>query len=341
MSKKFAVNIEKLPSGSYRIRKTYKGESYKITVAYEPTELEAAELIMNEINRCNIEDGKGLTFYKAANEYINDKSNVLSPSSIREYDRKNNYLKSNYPKFSGKLAKRINQKDVQNLINNYAANIDPKTVRDMHGFISAVLKYSAPGLILNTTLPQPKKKKVYIPADEDVKKLAEHIKGSRYELAVMLASCGLRRSEICALSLDDIEGNKIYIHNTKLQNKAKEWVIRDNTKSPAGTREVEVPEIIIETIKKQGYIYRGHPKCITDYIKRTLDKLGLPRFTLHKLRHYYASAAHSMNIPNAYIMEQGGWKTESVLNQVYRHAMEDKKNEMSKKTISHLNDIFR
>lgn len=341
MAKKFTVNIERLPSGNYRIRKNYKGISYKVTVNYEPTELEAAELIMNEINLGNGEDGKGLNFFKAAKEYIDDKDNVLSPSSVREYDRKNNYLKKYYPKFAGKAVKRISQKDVQNLINHYAAATDPKTVRDMHGFISAVLKYSAPGFILNTTLPQPKKKKVYIPVDEDVKRLAEHIKGSRYEVAVMLASCGLRRSEICALSLDDIEGNKIYIHNTKLLNKDKEWVIRDNTKSTAGTRTVEVPPIIIETIKKQGYIYKGHPKSITDYIKRTLDKLELPRFTLHKLRHYYASSAHSLNIPNAYIMEQGGWKTEAVLNQVYRHTMEDHKNEMSEKTISHLNDIFR
>ncbi len=35
------MKIEKLPSGSYRIRKMYKGKSYQIVTDYKPTQKEA------------------------------------------------------------------------------------------------------------------------------------------------------------------------------------------------------------------------------------------------------------------------------------------------------------
>ena len=45
--------------------------------------------------------------------------------------------------------------DVQVEINHYCVGRSPKTTRNAHGFISAVLALYKPNLILNTTLPQP------------------------------------------------------------------------------------------------------------------------------------------------------------------------------------------
>lgn len=50
----------------------------------------------------------------------------------------------------------------------------------------------------------------------------------------------------------------------------------------------------------------------------------MPHFSLHKLRHYFASYMSSLNIPEADILEMGGWETDYVMKNVYRHTMKDK-----------------
>ena len=54
---------------------------------------------------------------------------------------------------------------------------------------------------------------------------------------------------------------------------------------------------------------------------------GLPDMRFHDLRHYQASILHALGVPDAYIMQRGGWKTDSTLKRVYRHAMRDKQSE--------------
>lgn len=39
------ANVQKLPSGNYRIRKTYRGKVYSLTVPYKPRKAEAEQLI--------------------------------------------------------------------------------------------------------------------------------------------------------------------------------------------------------------------------------------------------------------------------------------------------------
>lgn len=79
----------------------------------------------------------------------------------------------------------------------------------------------------------------------------------------------------------------------------------------------------------------GHPNSITEFLKATEKKLGIPRFTMHKLRHYFASKMSAMNIPDADIMQMGGWETDHVMKTIYRHSMmqrdEDAKREAAEK----------
>ena len=96
------------------------------------------------------------------------------------------------------------------------------------------------------------------------------------------------------------------------------------TKTTASTREIIIPQEIAEKIREQGYVYRGHPNSITIYLAKAEDKLGLPRFSLHKLRHYFASKMSALNIPEADIMRMGGWETDHVMKRVYRHSMMDR-----------------
>ena len=81
---------------------------------------------------------------------------------------------------------------------------------------------------------------------------------------------------------------------------------------------------IRDRIRLQGYVYKGHPNTIAKCLERTEANLGIPHFSLHKLRHYFASQMSAMGVPEADILKMGGWETDHVMKSVYRHSMMEK-----------------
>ncbi len=329
------MKIEKLPSGSYRIRKMYKGNMYSVTFDKKPTQKEAIQAMAEKLDKVQ-EKHKSMTFQAAAEEYIESKRNVLSPSTIRGYM---GIIRQIPEAFLLTNVHDITALDVQAEINRVAKGHSPKSVRNHHGFISAVLGTFYPNLKLHTTLPQKIKNKPYIPTDEDIRRILEYAKGTEYEIPLILACYGLRRSEICALSPEDINGDIIKINKAKVLNDNFQWITK-TTKTTASTREIIIPKYVADKIRMQGYVYKGHPNCITRYLENTETLLGIKRFPMHKLRHYFASKMSSMNVPEEDIMRMGGWETDYVMKGVYRHAMEDKNKERQREASEKLKNII-
>ncbi len=330
------MKIEKLPSGSYRIRKMYKGQIYAITFEHKPTQKEVMQAMASELDKVQ-EKHQTLTFKAACEKYIASKRNVLSPSTIRGYYT---IIKQIPEHFMDKNIYDITAIDVQTEINRMAKKCSPKTVRNHHGFISVILKTFYPSLRLNTTLPQKIKRDPYIPSDDDIKNILSCAKDTEYEVPIILACYGMRRSEICALTLDDLNGDIITINKSMVQDENKKWIIKETTKTTASTREVIIPMQVADKIREQGYIYKGYPSCITKYLERTEKELNIPIFPMHKLRHYFASKMSAMNIPEADIIKMGGWETDHVMKGVYRHAMEDKNKSAQRKASEQLSSAL-
>lgn len=329
------MKIEKLPSGSYRIRKMYKGQAYTVVFDKKPTQKEALNAMAKELDKVQ-QKHTSMTFKDAAEEYIESKRNVLSPSTIRGYA---GIIRQIPEKFLSENIHDITALDVQAEINRMAKDHSPKTVRNHHGFISAVLCVFCPNLKLTTTLPQKVKNEPYIPTDEDVRRILEYSRGTEYEIPLILACYGLRRSEICALTPSDIDGDIIRINKAKVLTDNWEWIDK-TTKTTASTREIIIPREISNKIQDRGYIYKGHPNSITRYLEAVEDCLGIPRFSMHKLRHYFASKMSAMNIPEEDIMRMGGWETDYVMKGVYRHAMEDKNRERQREAARKLQGVI-
>lgn len=329
------MKIEKLPSGSYRIRKMYKGKAYTVTFDGKPTQKEAIKAMADELEKVQSKH-KSMTFQAAAEEYIDLKRNVLSPSTIRGY---HGIIKQISKKFLEKNIHDITALDIQSEINRMAKKHSPKTVRNHHGFISAVLSMFCPNLKITTTLPQKVKDEPYIPSDEDIRKILNYSRGTMFEIPIVLACYGMRRSEICALTVNDIDGDVVKINKAMVQDENKEWIIK-TTKTTASTREIIIPEDVAAKIKEQGYVYKGYPNSITCFLYKAQDSLELPHFSIHKLRHYFASKMSALNIPEADIMRMGGWETDHVMKSVYRHSMirkeEQAKRDASKKLQSEI-----
>ena len=322
------MKYEELPSGSYRAKKVYKGKTYRITFDHYPTDKEVTIAFAEKMQE---ETGKKGSFEHYANEYIKSRSNILSPSSVITYERLIKAISESFKKLN---LYDIRQVDVQKEINAYAKTHAPKTVRAMHGFISAVLGSYRPQFVLHTTLPQKKEKDAYLPTQDDIQAILKAAKGTEDSVGIQLGILSLRRGEICALEMSDLKGNELHIHATMVWN--KKWIRKETPKTDAGNRIIYLPPKLTRQIRKQGYFFKYSPNKLNDHLHKYQDELGIPRFRFHDLRHYFASYAATI-MPESDAMALGGWKSDHVFKQVYRESMQKKRKESAQK---YLKDMF-
>jgi integrase len=330
-----------LPSGSWRVR-TFVGiengkKIYKSFTA--PTKAEA-ELMATQYVIDKDKKKKRKTdnlFCDELSKYIITKEAVLSPSTIKGYKNIERMLKKDYSNFYNMKISDIEQEHVQEVISSLAKTKSPKTVRNYHGLISSVL---GSNLSLNTTMPQRIQPELYIPSDNEIKALVKAVKDTELEIPVLLgAFCMMRRGEICGLSMNDIKGTTIHVHHSLVLGSDREWHLKA-PKTESSDRYIEAPQFVIDRIKEVGHITTLNPHSITIMFQRVLERNNIAHFRFHDLRHYSASIRHALGIPDAYIMADGGWSSDKVLKAVYRHAMDDRKKEMSDKANSHFKSLF-
>ena len=310
------MKAKQLPSGSYRVQKMVKGQRYSVTFDHKPTEKEILLAFAERIQESE-PSSKG-SFSDYARRYIDSKRNILSPASIRTYNEQINALSD---RFKSTNLYDITQELVQKEINDFSADHAPKTSRSLHGFISSVLGMYRPQFTLKTTLPRLEKKKVYLPSSDDIKRVLEAVNGTEYSIPFKLGILGLRRGEICALDPSDLNGRELSIHRTMVYNKC--WIIKDTPKTDESNRIVLIPEQLADEIKASGTIYDGDPKRLNKHLQRIQKQLGIPQFRFHDLRHYFASYASTLGIPEADIMAMGGWKSDYVFKSIYRDSMDE------------------
>lgn len=331
------ATARKLPSGSWRVQLyDYTDEKGKRHYrSFTASTKKQAELLAAKYNIEEKRVRSEGTFMEYAEKYISQRTSVLSASTVREYT---GYLHRYLTEFGKKKIARITQEDVQEEVNALSKDLSPKTVRNVHGFISAILAAYRPELALHTVLPKKIPPKLYIPTEDEIQHLMGYVKDTRLELPVLLAAFGpMRRGEICALRAENIDGCVVHVCENMVLNKDNQWIIKA-PKSYAGDRYIEYPQFVADKWKgRSGRIVEMKPSQISDHFADVLKKAGLPKFRFHDIRHFSASIQHAMGIPDAYIMERGGWKNDGVLKQVYRHALSDQSKQMNKK----VNDYFQ
>ena len=319
------MKIEKLPSGSYRATKMYKGVRYRKTFDHKPSDKEITLAFAEKMQ--DVSGIKGGTFEKYAKEYIENRKGVVSPATERTYNIKIKQLSDD---FKAMDIFDIDTEAVQREVSLFAKAHAPKTTKSLYGFVASVLAAYRPNLKLRVKLPQKIQKEEYEPTEEDIKRLLERAKGTDYSVPFQLGVLGCRRGEICALSIDDLSGNSLRIHRSKVHDGTK-WIVKESPKTDESNRTLDLPESLADQIREQGYIYKNHPNALNKAIHRYQKALGIPAFKFHALRSYFASYAHSLGIPDVDIMAIGGWKTDAVMKSVYRKSLEESKRKSMEK----------
>ena len=320
------MTIEKA-GNKWRITQMQDGIRYRVSVDHKPTQKEAARLIHEKIREAEPNICKKDSFEYHAGKYIEIKSNVISPSTKRGYL---SILGNLSDTFKHTPTAGITQELIQIEINNYSASHSPKSVRNAHGFISAVLSVYRPNMKIHTTLPQKAKFEPNTPSESDIKLLLDEVAGTEYEIPIRLGCYGLRRGEVCAITAEDLEGNTLHINKSKVLNDKNEWVIKPFPKTTESQRSIYIDDYLADLIRKKGYAFADHPNRLNHHLHRLCKQLGITPFRYHDLRAYYCSLAHAIGIKDRYIMAHGGWSSGYIMNRVYKRAFEDSLTEADK-----------
>lgn len=334
---KLPKGVDQLPSGKYRVRKMINGRRQSLLFDAPPTQrdvLLATNELLNEVPGATL---KG-TFLDYAEKYIKAKENILSASTIRGYRAT---LKGIPSHFTSLPLKDITQYTLTALVNDMVRSVSPKTVYNRHGLIVSVLHEFRPDFVIRTKLPRKVQKDIYTPGDEEVSILFAYLEDSpilkKYWIPLYLASLGLRRSEIGALSITDLsDDNILTINKAKVLGSDNKWVIQNFTKTERSNRKIPLPKELADRIRQQGFIYQGDLNSIFCVMTAAQKKLGLPHFGVHRLRSYFASKAHALGLHDSIILKLGGWKSDHIMKGVYRKALQEDLHEESKTFLDHM-----
>ena len=330
--------ITQLESGAYHCQVSYNGKRLSIT---EPDYNECLARVLDIIAKRKatakkrngggsdglIQAKRDLTLRQAIDLYIESRTNVLSPSTIRGYRsiQKNMFQSVVDKKLSDTL-------DIwQELINNESKKLSAKTVRNAWGLVHRVLTVNgikAP----EVNLPQVIRSEHEFFEPEEVLKFIECAKGNEYELVFLLGLHGLRCSEIYAIDVKKHIRNGVIrvrgamVHGVDDGGKI-ERVWKDTNKNTASRRDVpiiipRVTELISAAGKKAKdpqTVLSTHPDSARKYLRKVCEENGLPYVGLHGLRHSFASLCYHLGISEAEIMRMGGWSDPGVLRKIYTH----------------------
>ncbi|WP_312443258.1 site-specific integrase [Lacrimispora sp.] len=340
------AKAKKLPSGSWRcLVYDYTDEAgkrhYRSFTSDNPekegrleAEHLAAEFAYTKDRKR--QENTDMVLQESMEQYCILKSNVLSPSTLREYKRmiKNYYT----PLISMKISK-ITAIQIQRWVNNFSATHSPKTTRNAFGLLTSTMAlFKRSDILTDITMPQTVVPNLYTPSDTDVKSLLEHTKGTYLETAICLAAFGpMRRGEICALTKGDINGCNVTVSKSMVKGDDAQWHIK-SPKTTAGYRTIEFPQFVIDIALKNSTgdkIVPLAPDSITKRFIDTIKLLDIPRFRFHDLRHYGASILHAIGVPDQYIIERGGWSTDNVMKTIYRSAITEESKKINHKINLH------
>ena len=314
------MKIRRLPSGNYNAR-IYIGEENgkKKWKSVTGPDKQTVRKLVAEYEAKQSAPVMAPSLLDAVSSYIDAKSAVLSPYTIRGYKNIEKVLKR-LP--AADLSCDAGAPAFQAIISQLVVDgKTPKTIRNYSGLISSSVKfagYSAPDL----TLPQKKKVDIFLPDEKMMKEVLSAAKRTDLEVPIVLGMMGLRRGEVCAVTASDLSGNSLHISKAAVQI---DGVISEKApKTYDSDRTIQIPTDIANRIREIGRATYLSPSMLSDRFWTFLRENGFPHFRFHDLRHFFASYCHNvLKLSDAQIQRLGGWKTDHVMKRIYIQSMND------------------
>lgn len=223
----------------------------------------------------------------------------------------------------------------------------------------------------NSKLYRRGKVEITILSENEIKNFLQAANKSTWYLEILLGLfCGLRKGEIMGLKFSDFDYSKKTVRITRqlilhreMQPKTfkikSSELIEADPKTENSFRTLRVPEIILKELKKREetiqrnkeklkdeYIDNDYISCqhnglphsasaFNQYLIKTCPKIGIPKITVHGLRHMYATILIEQKVPLAKISALLGHASIHTTFDFYCAVMEEKK-----KIIAFMNNTF-
>jgi integrase len=227
-----------------------------------------------------------------------------------------------------------------------------KTVRNVHNILHRALQDALRwGLVArnvasaaNPPAGKSPERAVWTPAE--LRTFIEHVRSDRlYAVWMLFATTGMRRSEVAGLRTVDLDLGAARVSPRMPRVLVDHEVVVSEPKSRAGRRYLALDpatvaalreHLIIQHAERQfvgsRYMDSGllftwpdgrpiHPARFSEWFKQHAVRAGLPRITLHGLRHSYATAALKAGVPVKVISERLGHATVAITLDIYSHVI--------------------
>lgn len=315
----------KLKSGTWFIQMRLSGVSVPVSAATKAECKQQAMLIKAEHRAGKRKIAKNqITLKEAIENYIDNKKNILSPSTIRGY----NTIKNN--RFQSVMNKPLRSIDNwQSIINESCQTLSAKTIKNDWGFICSVLRENdivPPKVALPQVVPA---RKEFLDPDE-IKKFVSAVKGTECEIPALLGLHSLRRSEIMGLTWGniDLDNEIIHVRGSAVYDKDQKLVRKKTNKNTSSNRDIPImiPELLtaLKAVPKKSRkdaVVTCNPNTIWSRVNHVCKSNGLPEVGVHGLRHSFASLAFSADVgmTEREVMEIGGWSDYYTVHKIYEH----------------------
>ena len=319
----------KMTSGNYYIQLRLGGKSVGITAPSEKECIRQAQYVKSEYlagRRSEPQEDptpKLPTLGEAVDKYIDDRASVLSPATVRGY---RTIRRARFTTLMDKSLSDISPDQWQQAVNLEAKTCSGKTLKNAWGLLVSVVTGAAGSPPPRVKLPQVITNERLFLEPEQIRPFISAVHNTPAEIPALLALHSLRRSEIAALTWDniDLENDTIRVKGAAVPNEFHVIVQKKENKNASSARTVpilitELHDALAAVEKKEGLVVTCNPNTILSQINRVCAKNGLPKIGTHGLRHSFVSLAYHLGVPEKVTMELGGWSDYQTMRKIYTH----------------------
>ena len=231
--------------------------------------------------------------------------------------------------------------------------LSPNTIRRHHDLLAASLHMAVKQEVLflspmeRVEPPKPVNSEANYYTTEYLRELYAAVSGHWLELIVKLAGyLGLRREEICGLRWSSVNFELSTIFIKEARTSAGGAIVEKETKNRTSTRTLHMNEELRELLcreqdrqavnrkrfgpryQESGFVAvddRGNPyspNAVSLGFSRFVQENGLPKITLHGLRHSFATVASAQGVPLFDIGRALGHSTPATTGRIYTHLVD-------------------
>ena len=322
---------EQLPSGSWRIRLSFKGKRYSITASTRRECQENARYRMKALQAEESLPKCEKTLTEAIDAFIAERDAIISPSTLAAY---RSYQRNHFLSVMDTPISKI--KNWQVLINEEAKRISPKTLKNVWSLVESSV--SAQGVRMpKVRLTEVQVNEIPYFAPDELQAFLAAIRGSKYEVPFLLGLHSLRLSEISAIRQGDITGDTIHVRGARVRG-TEGFVLKDENKTVKSRRDIPIliPRLEELLADMNWSIMECNPETYRKNLYRICRKAGIKVVSMQGLRHSFRTLCHYLRISEIDCMRYGGWSDINVMHRHYTHLTELERKESTAK----LRDFF-